>query len=240
METELKHDLIISGSGSASGGQYQTVDVSGSARVNGDIECVNYKISGSSKVNGHIKAKNIKVSGSSHHSGNIEAERMDISGSSHVDGHVAAGDLTVSGSIKIGKHLSGEKVEASGSLKVKESCAVEKFKVKGSFDIGGLLNADEIDVTLYHDSKAHEIGGGTIRVERGIKGLFGKLFSGFNHYLTTEIIEGDDLFLEYTHAKVVRGKNVRIGEGCDIELVEYTDNFRLEGNAKVKESNKLN
>ena len=32
--------------------------------------------------------------------------------------------------------------------------------------------------------------------------------------------------LEYTTAKVVRGKQVIIGEGCKIDRVEYTETFQ--------------
>jgi cytoskeletal protein CcmA (bactofilin family) len=240
MESKVNQDLMISGSGNASGGNYDNVDISGSAKIKGDIECVKYKISGSAKVDGHVNAQSMKISGSSRHFGNVMSDQMDVSGSINIEGHAVAKDLSVSGSIKIGKHLSGEKVEASGSIHVKESCAVEQFKVRGSFDIGGLLNADVVDVTLYHDSNAREIGGGIIRVERGNKGFFlGKLFGGSHHYLSTDSIEGDELYLEYTKAKVVRGKSVRIGEGCDIGLVEYTGDYIQEGNARVGETKKL-
>ena len=38
-------------------------------------------------------------------------------------------------------------------------------------------------------------------------------------------IEGDDVDLEYTEADVVRGRRVRIGEGCSIGRVEYSESL---------------
>ena len=38
-------------------------------------------------------------------------------------------------------------------------------------------------------------------------------------------IEGDDVDLEYTQADVVRGRRVRIGEGCSIGRVEYSESL---------------
>ena len=42
-------------------------------------------------------------------------------------------------------------------------------------------------------------------------------------------IEGDQVELEYTQAKVVRGKYVRIGAGCEIDRVEYSGDLTVEG-----------
>jgi len=57
--------------------------------------------------------------------------------------------------------------------------------------------------------------------------------------LSAGIIEGDDIFLEATQAKIVRGRHVVIGEGCSIELVEYKDSFRQQNNGSVKENRKI-
>ncbi len=57
--------------------------------------------------------------------------------------------------------------------------------------------------------------------------------------LTTDVIEGDEIYLEYTTAKAVRGKNVTIGQGCNIELVEYVDNFNQHNDSVVRESKKM-
>ena len=57
--------------------------------------------------------------------------------------------------------------------------------------------------------------------------------------LIAESIEGDDIYLEETKAKAVRGNNIVIGEGCEIGLVEYKSKFEQTGNAKVKENKNI-
>jgi len=57
--------------------------------------------------------------------------------------------------------------------------------------------------------------------------------------LATESVEGGDIYLEYTKAKVVRGNNVNIGPGCEIDLVEYRNDFQQVKEARVKDSNKI-
>jgi hypothetical protein len=53
--------------------------------------------------------------------------------------------------------------------------------------------------------------------------------------LTAETIEGDTVDLEATEAQVVRGKVVRIGPGCRIGWVEYTDSLEVHPEAEVGE-----
>lgn len=45
--------------------------------------------------------------------------------------------------------------------------------------------------------------------------------------------------MEYTKAKVVRGKNVVIGDGCEINLLEYESECVVHGHPFIKEKRKL-
>ena len=54
-------------------------------------------------------------------------------------------------------------------------------------------------------------------------------------YDKTESVEGDDIYLEYTTAKVVRGNTVRLGAGCKIDLVEYKTSLEKASDCIVKE-----
>ena len=57
--------------------------------------------------------------------------------------------------------------------------------------------------------------------------------------LTVDIIEGDDIYLENTHAKVVRGNNITLGPGCEIELVEYKNDFKQDKEAEIGTHRKI-
>ena len=62
---------------------------------------------------------------------------------------------------------------------------------------------------------------------------------GRNSGLSTNSIEGDDIYLEYTKAKAVRGNNIILGPGCEIELVEYKDNFKQDDTSEVETQRKI-
>jgi hypothetical protein len=60
-----------------------------------------------------------------------------------------------------------------------------------------------------------------------------------NAMLTVNSIEGDDIRLSSTRARVVRGNNVVIESGCEIDLVEYTGSLKINRGAEVKEKKKM-
>ena len=54
-----------------------------------------------------------------------------------------------------------------------------------------------------------------------------------------ESIEGDEISIEYTSAKTVTGKDVKIGEGCEIELLQYSENAEISPKAKIGRCEKI-
>lgn len=244
MEKNNIGDIKISGSGTAGGGKYNEISISGSGEINGDLECIEFKTSGSSKVAGDLKAESIKVSGSARITGNVEVGGMNVSGSSHVDGQVKSQSIKVSGAIHIGGSLYGEEVNISGSLRVGKDCEVECFNASGSFRIQGLLNAGEIKINLGGKSSVKEIGGENIEVRVGIMDKFffrkviDKMFNTKGE-LTTELIEGDEIYLENTNAKIVRGNNITIGDDCNIDLLEYSGKINISSASIVGEQKQV-
>lgn len=246
MENEIRHNLKIAGEGTASGGFYNNVIVSGKADINGDFDCIDFRISGACDVNGNLKSKTGKISGEIKIKGNLEAEEFKISGSSNIQGDVAVKKIKIQGGTNIGGNISSEEVSLFGEIKVKGDCNAEVFISKGAFTIDGLLNAGELNIVLYSKSKVSEIGGEKITIKKGITSKIKKIIKSiflpsdfFDGKLYTESIEGDDIYLEDTKAKVVRGNNVTIGEGCEIELVEYKDTFKQLGSCRVLENKKV-
>ncbi len=151
---------------------------------------------------------------------------------------------SLGGEVKIVGGLTCEQVAISGAMRIGRDCNAEKFELNGAFTIGGLLNAGVIDIRLHGSSRVQEIGGGTIVIQRGHRLLSGlqKLFRSLTnhaHDLTADSIEGDVITLEYTSAKVVRGKQITIGPGCDIALVEYSESLRQDENARVGEKRQV-
>lgn len=240
MYEDSQADLRIDGSGRASGGSYNCVRINGSGKVTGDLVCNEFIINGSGEVNGDVESGKFRINGSGTVRGNLKAEELKVNGSCNFDASVTCESIMISGSSDIRQNLDAQQVKINGSLKIDGDCNAEQFVSKGMFEIGGLLNADNVDVHLYwHKSRVREIGGETITVRLG-SNRFGMLrsilpLSFHKPGLETNTIEGDEIYLENTTAKVVRGNNVTIGAGCDIGLVEYKGIYQKTGDAKVEQ-----
>ncbi|MGB9979117.1 polymer-forming cytoskeletal protein [Methanobacterium sp.] len=218
-------DLKINGQSSAAGGKYNAVIINGEGKIEGDLDCINFKINGKCDINGNVKAESVNVNGTNSIKGNLEAEKVKINGTADINGN-----------------LSVEKAETYGHINIEGDCNAEVFNIEGTFAIEGLLNAGELKLSLYGSSRAREIGGAKISVNR-MSGLFGLktiiLPFGRNKGLNVDIIEGDDIYLENTRAKIVRGNNIELGPGCVIELVEYKENFKQDEKAEVVTHTKI-
>lgn len=226
MEKEVS-DLRINGHGSSTGGKYNSVTVNGSGSVDGDMECAYLRVNGQCSVNGNIKADSVKINGNSSVKGDMESKKVKIQGMVDINGN-----------------LSVEEVETRGNINIGGDCNAEFFRVDGMFTVDGLLNAGELKLNLHGPSLAHEIGGEKITVERKgkfhLRGLRSIILPfGHNTELIADTIEGDDVYLENTHAKVVRGNNIELGQGCEIELVEYKNSFKKDQTANVSTHTKI-
>ena len=234
----------VSGMGNIKGNvKAGSVRISGTASIKGNLTTLDdITISGAGDIEGDIKTKHIKVSGVSKINGNLECEEMVVSGTTTIGGDALARKIKISGTSNIHGSIHGEEVEMRGAADIGGDCECENFKAYGGFKIGGLLNAGDIDIKIYYKCSVNEIGGekisirksdGFIEIGRIIKSIF-----NIPEYLITQSIEGDDIYIENTIAKVVRGNNVTIGPECEIDLVEYKNELIILPGARVNKQEK--
>lgn len=244
MEQTVRHDLKIFGVGNASGGEFNEVSINGQGDVEGNIVSTKFNLNGEGTVNGSVKAQDGSVIGTTTIKGTLEADRFKIFGTARVLGNATVKDFTIDGTVTIEGAVTSETVGLRGTTTIHGDCNAEKFECKGSFTIDGLLNAGTIDITLYGSTKVREIGGENVRVRKQtgpianvVNALLQRL--DFQQRLVTDTIEGDEVALEYTKARIVRGNFVRLGQGCEVDLVEYKGTLDQAPGAVVKESKKV-
>lgn len=243
MNHSERADLHISGYGSAPGGKYKSVKIFGRGKITGDVECDDFVINGSGEVIGATVCKQMYVNGSGDLLGEVSTDLLKVHGSANFSAKLTAKDASISGSTTAKCGIDAQTVKISGAAKIKGNVNAETFSSSGRFEIDGLLNAENIDVHLdWSTNKVKEIGGDTITVMSGTKGL--SLISivtlgTHNPRLEADFIEGERIILENTTAKAVRGTHITIGDNCDIGIVEYTGSYHKSDNAKVSEEHKL-
>ena len=234
-------NIQISGSGNinAEGNFYDEVRISGSGRIEGKLRCRSIHTSGS----GHfcedvICEEGISISGSGHFNGGVECDSFSVSGSGHIDKDLKCRILKSSGSSHINGSISCTDASISGSVRVEKDMSGENVRISGGSTIHGLLNAENITISLGGKNTIGEIGCTRLNVEINKNYhtvRLGQLTFGSKNGgdLVCPVIEGDEVNLINTTSKVVRGKNVRIGPGCAINRVEYSESLDVDESATV-------
>jgi len=217
---EAKRDVVVNGWGSAIGGSYSRAWFEGVTRVQGDVDCEIFRVNGMSTINGRVKAQTIDVNGIVRQTGNLEGKTIRLYGKARINGSVR-----------------GERVEAHGTVSVNGDCEAEGLTMRGKLVVGGMINADTLNLCLIGCSKAKEIGGERICVRQDSRwwgGLLSLVWPRLGVCLTVDVVEGDDVYLEYTKARVVRGNTVTIGPNCVIDLVEAKQPVQRDPSARIK------
>lgn len=235
-----RSDLRITGNGSSSGGQYDKVKIMGDSIIHGDVECTLFKCMGTASIEGALKSSNVSCQGNMKVLQGMQCDEISIQGELEVQGDLTAQTLKVNGEIRVEGHLNVEKLKGQGTLNISGDCQGEEVMIRGSLDIGNMLNGEVIEIKLYGPSRAREIGGGKITITKALTiPLIGKYSPGAYGAMQADTIEGDEIHLENTKAAVVRGRNVYIGTGCEIGLVEYKDVYKEDNGAEVGQYNKI-
>lgn len=255
-------DINIAVSGCVPTGEYDEVKINGSGKSEGfirckslscagafwgnsDIECSGIvDISGAFKNNGSLSAAFIDASGGIKNNGDVTADKLDISGSLNVDGNFSSKKFAdISGACSVEGNLKACEFKVSGGLKVGGDIEAEKAIVYGGLFCGGLINAEEIHIDIYGStgSKANSIGGSKITITSKSKPKFLEkvLKIDSSKFTVSDYIEGDEISIEKTIAKTVTGKNITIGDGCKVELVQYSENCNISPNAVIGRCEKI-
>ena len=240
-------DIRIAGSGkvAASGNVYDYVSISGSGRIEGTLHCKSVSTAGSGHLEGDVFCEGkISTAGSCRFDGDVECDVMSTAGSASVDKNIRCNVFKTAGSTRVGGNVEGKEIRIAGVLDAKGDVSGEEVAIAGSATIGGLLNAENIEIKLNGTNKIGEIGCTRIEVHPehvSQFSLFGMRLGGNSRYgkLICKVIEGDDISLVLTEAAVVRGKTVKIGAGCEIDRVEYSESIEIDDKAKVKEQIKI-
>ncbi|ASW43190.1 polymer-forming cytoskeletal protein [Clostridium isatidis] len=233
----MKNKLNINGIGDIVAGEYANIEISGIANMQGDIRADSIEVDGKVKAFGNVKADEIEINGHVTSEGKIEANFLDISGYFKGIDNASGEKLKVNGRIK-SKNISFKDISLVGEMFVENNCEAEDFYAEGKINIKGLLSADNIEIILQRRSNITEIGGEKLSVRKEDKGIFSNLFFNSRYILIVEEIEADEIYLEYTKCKVVRGNNINIGEGCNIEKIEYKNKLEINEKSIVKENYK--
>jgi len=243
-------DLNIAGSGQIMPGDYDTIRISGSGRLENMVRCQNLYASGSTNGNSVMCRNDFQISGSCNFSGTVRAGNVTVSGGSSFGGDVEATErIAISGGMHCGGGMKCKHLQLSGNGAVSGDVEAELAKIRGAIDCKGLLNAEEVDIEFEKSMEVGSIGGSKIviykRHGKAKKRRFRlPLFSSLVKSVSGEVwvktaIEGDEIALEGVVAPRVSGRVVAIGADCEIELVQYSEQVEISPEARVGRTERI-
>lgn len=223
----------------------ELVHINDGSSIIGNLEVEDLILKDGSCVSGNVKTAIAKISDSSKINGDLNAEDSTIKDGSTITGNIFSTKIHLYDGCKITESIKGEEIKINDSVKVGKDCECEKFNGSDCFHIAGLLNAEEINITLDGNCSIKEIGGNNISVRVpknsnsiSILGIV-KINANIG-YLTSDTIEGDTIYLENTTAKIVRGTKIVIGDGCKIDKIEYKENLNISEKSVINQKIKTN
>ncbi len=243
--------MNISGSGSIAAGEYnESIKVSGSGKINGNVRCISLSCSGTVKAAGAVECnEKVGVSGYCHIENDLNAQNVSASGSIKVGGNISAREsVKISGSLNCGGSIKGAIISCGGSVVVGGEMAAEEIRISGRINCEGLMNAEKIDIDLGgagSTSKVGAIGGSEIRIYNSRVGSgkrlpwLNKLLADKDNLCVNELIEGDVVAIEHVIVPKVVGRIVAVGDGCEIDLIQYSEEIEIHPKAKVEKYEKI-
>jgi len=236
-------EMRISGSGHVSS---EEIRVSGSGHMPGGFKVGRIRSSGSFSIGGDIEADDMHFSGSSSIKGNVYAKNLSASGSFKAEGGGVGGYMRFSGSCRFGGAVQLEdSLFVHGSLTVSGDVTVQNVvELDGRFDIDGKLTTGTLKSEL-SQSRSHVEGGiqadyVDVRKGREVGGLvlFGLPIFGRRlregELITTDVVGKEQVCLENVYCDNVTGKDVVIGEGCEIRgKIKYSGTIEVNPKARV-------
>lgn len=219
-------------------GTYGKISCAGDLLLEGEIDALSVKAAGDLEALENVKIETLRVYGDAEFRKDLEALEAKIYGDAEILGLFQCKDLKVYGACTL-KKLETDTLTVYGALEKAEEVSVESASFSGEVKIQGSLNVGDGRFKLVGKSTVTEIFCETLEV-RAEGDLFDGVLSGLisrgsSGSLSADLIEGDDIYLENTHVKMVRAKKIKVGPGCKVERVEYSGKLEVHTHAEVVE-----
>lgn len=233
-----KQNVRVFGDAVVQAGEYNHIFAAGDLEMQGDITAASIKVAGDFDAKGGIEVSKLDIYGDAEIQGFIRAEDASFKGDVRLKSPLHAEEFSVYGEVAAAK-VEAKKIKVYGSVDRAEELVAEELVIKGVVLMDGVINAETAKLRLLGNSKVREIYCTALEILAGdspyqgvLSGLVSKTTTGI---IRVDLIEGDDIFLENTHADVVRGARVVLGKHTVVRRVEYSEQLKVHETAEVTE-----
>ncbi|MCI4326653.1 MAG: hypothetical protein L3K16_03335 [Thermoplasmata archaeon] len=193
-------------------------NLTGTAKVTGDVEVDTAVLSGTASVGGKLTASDLRTSGRLDVVGNASANHLlAVVGSARFGGTLHAGDVDVRGTLRVeGAFDVDRSVLWRGVLELGGTLTASRLAGAGRIEGKGAVRAKEVDLALEGTSTVASLRAETVRVRSHRK------FLAPASSLLVERIDADLVELEDVHVEHLRASRIIAGAGSRIAQYEGT------------------
>ncbi|MCL6518026.1 bactofilin [Alicyclobacillus sp.] len=230
---QAPRDLTITGEGTLAGGTYGRVRIRGEGELHGDIACEALRVLGNCRAEGRLDAQVVDVTGTLDVADGMRGGRVLGRGTVTVRKDAVWSQVRYRGVLTVDGGCRADRLDVRGMLNVGGDLDAEACVIAGTLTVEGFVNAESLELVLFGPSRAGGIGGGKVWVRPS------RMPFAADGELTVDEVEGDEVVLDRTIARVVRGGRVTIGRGCRVDVVEYREAYEADPRAEVGEARKV-
>ncbi|AVK86804.1 hypothetical protein C3943_26705 [Lysinibacillus sp. B2A1] len=202
--------------------------------TNGNIkdlatDCEQLNIRGAVALHQEIRLKKISAHGHSSFHSRVVAQIFNSTGSCRLKDYCEINEITSAGSFKLnnGKVI---KLNSTGKLTIEQSLEAESVDVIGIVK-AAKINAKSFALKLSGESEIRDLSADDIWVEKDKISILPLLKKKLN----CNYVKGKNVRLSYTHAEIVDGEVVNVGNNCRIKTLYYTESYSIAPNSKVQQ-----
>lgn len=205
-----------------------------------------YKKIDKEKAEENSDLSSVEVFGLRKIKGNIFSKSLNLKGYSKIFGDIDTENLNLKGIAKIkGNNYIKDYLKGFGSLFVIKDLRCRLFNFKGELSVDGDIHCDSFNFNISDSSSAKNIISNNIEIKNKNRDFVGKenTLKSFMHkkedknIFKCDYIEAENVFIENTHVNKVKGKNIKIGKGCIVDSLEYTDEVIIDKKSIIKDVN---
>ena len=197
-------------------------DVTGTAKVLGDVDVGSGRSRGTATVGGNLSADSFDGRGILDVAGSVEVRStLTTRGTFKAGGIVRAAEATLTGTVR----SSGD-VRVTGALRMEGSIAVPSIQagdltLRGQARVPGTVAAPRLEAALEGDSAIGTIEAKSVHLGRSGSNPLQRILGG-KSAVTVERIEAETVDLEGIDVEFVRGNAITLGRDCHVRTVEGT------------------
>lgn len=188
-------------------------------------------VRGSQIIHENVQAVTVHVIGHLNVSKNVTTSNLKVSGDCRIAGNCNAGQVNNLGSLRV-QHIKADKVVSAGYLSVAQEAVTGAFYAEGAVKIQSLTANADIEIRLGNKSTIEIMRTRSNIIVKPSSKLINTVMQPFRK-LTSESIEGQNITLYRTRAKLVCGEEIVVGPGCSIDEIRYSKSLTVHPKSKV-------